>query len=264
MSSGSSAWCSSGLPSSSCSAPRPGTLADPTARSTRSIFALILSWAIEAGVDWDWEMPVVTFIVFALGGMVLARRPVEVARRPGRGARADRGALAGRRAGNADACGRRVAPYTRIAVSIAALILAVLPAFVWLSQRDLNRATSAFSAGNCRTATDAALASINILGIRPEPYEVIAYCDVQRDLPGLAINAIKKAQSLDRNNWNYVYGLGVMQAAAGYDPRPTLRRALKLNPQEPLIQQAWQTLSKDGPASWQSDGTTIADSLTSL
>ena len=29
---------------------------------------------------------------------------------------------------------------------------------------------------------------------------------------------------------------------------PTLRRALKLNPQEPLIQQAWQTLSNDTPA----------------
>jgi hypothetical protein len=157
-----------------------------------------------------------------------------------------------------------VAPWTRTVVSIGALLLAVLPAYLWVSQRDLNRATAAFSNGDCRTATDAALSSINVLGIRPEPYEVIAYCDVQRDLPGLAINSITKAVSLDRNNWNYVYGLGVMRAAAGYDPLPTLRRALKLNPLEPLIQQAWQTLSKDSPASWQSDGTTIADSLTSL
>src|SRR5947209_19894104 len=40
-----------------------------------AVFALMLSWAVEAGVDWDWEMPVVTVIVFALGGMVLARAP---------------------------------------------------------------------------------------------------------------------------------------------------------------------------------------------
>lgn len=214
------------------------------------IFALLLSWAIEAGVDWDWQMPVVTFVVFALGALALARRPVE---QPVAEAAPARARLR-----------PQVAPYTRTAVSIGALVLAVLPAYVWLSQRDLNRATAAFSAGNCRTATDAALASINILGLRPEPYEVVAYCDVQRDLPGLAINSITKAVSLDRNNWNYVYGLGVMRAAAGYNPLPTLRRALVLNPEEPLIQQAWQTLSKDTPAQWQTDGTSIADSLTSL
>jgi hypothetical protein len=214
------------------------------------IFAVLLSWAIEAGVDWDWEMPVVTFVVFALGGMVLARAP-----RPARASGEDAERLRLRPA---------VSPVLRTAVSIGALLLAVLPAYVWLSQRDLNRATDAFSAGNCRTATDAALASTSYLGMRPEPYEVIAYCDVQRDLPGLAINAISKAASLDPNNWNYAYGLGVMRAAAGYDPRPALRRALVLNPQEPLIQQAWQTLSKDSPERWQTDGASIADSLTSL
>ena len=55
-----------------------------------------------------------------------------------------------------------------------------------------------------------------------------------------------------------------MRAAAGYDPRPTLRRALVLNPLEPLIQQAWQTFSKDSPAQWQSDGKTISDQFTTL
>jgi hypothetical protein len=195
-------------------------------------------------------MPVVTVVVFALGGLVLAKGT------PRRHARANE-------ALDRDGRASLTAPL-RTAVSVGCLVLAVLPTYVWLSQRDVNRATAAFSAGDCRKATDSALAAISVLGLRAEPYEVIAYCDVQRDLPSLAITTISKAVSLDPNNWNYVYGLGVMQAAAGYDPRPTLRRALVLNPEEPLIRQAWDTLSKDSPDKWQSDGTSIADSLTSL
>ena len=40
-----------------------------------ALFAVLLGWAIHAGVDWDWEMPVVSVIFFSLGGFVLARRP---------------------------------------------------------------------------------------------------------------------------------------------------------------------------------------------
>jgi len=57
------------------------------------------------------------------------------------------------------------------------------------------------------------LSSVSILGIRPEAYELIAYSDLHRDMPGLAIRAMRKAVSLDRNNWNYAYGLALMEAA---------------------------------------------------
>jgi hypothetical protein len=221
-------------------------------------------------------MPVVTVVVFVLGGLMLGRGPPERVT-PIAGAAVDEGTEAEKgtgarvraEAGSADRATRRLSragppPYVRTALGVGCLLLAVLPTYLWVSQRDLNHATAAFAAGDCTKATDAALSSISTLGIRAEPYEVVAYCDVQRDLPTLAINAISKAASLDRNNWNYAYGLALMRAAAGYDPRPALRRALRLDPEEPLIQQAWQTFSHDTPAQWEGDGKSIADAFTSL
>jgi len=66
---------------------------------------------------------------------------------------------------------------------------------------------------NCRSATSSALSSISILGNRPEPYEVISYCDIRRDMPDMAIAMINKAISLDPNNWHYRYDLTVMRAS---------------------------------------------------
>ena len=49
----------------------------PRARPDRAIgaagAAIILMWALRAGIDWDWEMPVVTVWVVILGGALLAR-----------------------------------------------------------------------------------------------------------------------------------------------------------------------------------------------
>ncbi len=38
-----------------------------------AVFAVLLAWALHAGIDWDWQMPAVSIIFFALGGAVLAR-----------------------------------------------------------------------------------------------------------------------------------------------------------------------------------------------
>src|SRR5947209_4273788 len=38
-----------------------------------AVFALLLAWALAAGIDWDWEMPVVTIVFFVVGGFALAR-----------------------------------------------------------------------------------------------------------------------------------------------------------------------------------------------
>jgi hypothetical protein len=214
-----------------------------------AVFAVLLAWALETGIDWDWEMPVVTVVFFALGGFVLARPTPDASRAAEPGAGRER---------------QGIAPQWRTAVGIVCLLLGVAPAYVWLSQRPLNRATSAFAAGDYRTATDAALSSISILGIRAEPYEVLAYSDVHRDMPRLAVQAISKAVSLDPQNWNYEYGLALIRAAAGLNPLAAAHRALMLNPREPLVTEAWQTFRGDTPAEWQSDGQTIADAFTSL
>jgi hypothetical protein len=209
-------------------------------------FTIMLMWAIHAGVDWDWEMPVVTLPFFALGGFMLSRRRRGTDGTP----RADERV--------------RPAPVSRMLVGITCLLLAVAPAYVWLSQRRLNQATAAFAQGDCVTATRSAISSISILGNRPEPYELISYCDIRRDMPSLAITNIQKAISLDPNNWNFRYDLAVMRASAGLNPMPAMEKAVSLDPREPLVQEALQTFRNDGRAHWESDGKSIADQFTSL
>jgi O-antigen ligase len=213
------------------------------------VFALMLAWALETGIDWDWQMPVVTVVFFALGGAVLARRAP--------------GSATPDAPGDADHR-RGLSPPTRAAIGIGCLVLAVAPAYVWLSQRKFNQAATAFSAGDCRTASDDALSSISILGVEPQAYEVVAYCDIHRDLPNLAIKAMKQAVSLDPQNWNYTYGLALARAAAGLNPLSAAHRALQLDPREQLVQVEWQTFKADTPSEWPSDGRTFADAFTTL
>ena len=182
-----------------------------------AVFAVVLMWAVHAGVDWDWQMPVVTLVFFSLGGFVLARSAPETA--------AERAAEER----------RPPSSFARSMMGIGCLALAVAPAYMWLSQRDLNSATNSYNNGDCRSATRAAVSSIAIVGSRPEPYQVLGYCDVLADKPRLAIAAMNKAISLDPNDWNYRYGLAIMKAAAGQDPRGAARKALSLNPRDPLV-----------------------------
>jgi len=46
--------------------------------------ALTTAWLLHALIDWDWQLPVVTLWLFALGGAALARpAPTEPRARPG-------------------------------------------------------------------------------------------------------------------------------------------------------------------------------------
>jgi O-antigen ligase len=210
-----------------------------------AVFAVLLGWALHAGVDWDWEMPVVTVVFFALGGFVLARRG-----HPDGRPRPDPRLPTGWP--------------SRAAVGIACALVAVLPAFTWLSQRKLDDAAYAFSHGNCEAARQAALSSISILGNRPQPYEIVSYCDVRLGMPQAALASIRNALALDPNDWNYHYDLAVMQAAAGQDPRAAARQALSMDPREPLVQQEWVIFRTGNRARWRSTARNIANSFSSL
>jgi hypothetical protein len=204
------------------------------------VFAVLLAWAIHASFDWDWEMPVVTLIFFVLGGFVLA-------------ASEDRsGPVAS------------VGPRLRMLTGLGCVLLAVAPAYVWLSQSRLNDATHAFALGNCQSASHSALSSISVIGARAEPYEILSYCDIRRGMARPAIDAIDKAISLDPENWNYRYGLAVVRAAAGLDPRTAARKALQLNPRDPFVQDAWLTFRSGSRQTWETQGKAIASQFTSL
>jgi hypothetical protein len=191
-----------------------------------AIFAMALAWLIRAGVDWDWEMPVITLWLFALAGAVLARP---------KHARSMLGAPP------------RLA---RVVTGLLVLALALTPALIYLSQVRLDHGQDSFAHGDCRTAIDDALAATSALSLRAEPFELLAYCDVRLGRSELAVRAMQEAVERDPQAWRLHYGLALVRAAARRDPRPAARSALRLNPRSPLARDAVRRFATDDPRKW--------------
>jgi hypothetical protein len=181
--------------------------------------------AVHAAVDWDWEMPSLWVWLFAAGGVAVALRAGEA---------------------RIGAPGR----VPRIVAGLLCAFLAITPAAVALSQHRLNRAAEAFEAGDCARAVDDALGSLQALSVRPEPYEILGYCDLRTGHRKLAVTAMTAARDRDPHNWRYAYGLAAAQAIAGQDPRPAAAAALRENPEEPLARALAKGVDTSRPRGW--------------
>jgi hypothetical protein len=194
-----------------------------------ALFAASLTWAAHAGVDWDWEMPATGFFFFALGGMAIAADPGEASswtpKSPGR--------------------------MTGIALGVGCLALVVTPALVAISQGKLDASVRQLQAGDCGAASKNALSAIHTLSVRPDPYQVLGFCDSRAGEHELAISMLKTAVARDEGEWESWYGLALVQAAAGVDPRPAARRAFELAPYEPLAVEAVQRFKTNDPKKWE-------------
>lgn len=199
--------------------------------SERSVYAALLAaglaWAVHAAGDWDWEVPAVTLWLFAAGGAALAARPHEE-----------------------PALGRPQLP-ARIAIAAGVLVLALTPALVAHSEYHLGNAEVAATEGDCVEAIDSALASVSALGVRPEPFETLGYCDLRLGAPALAVPAFERAVQRDPDNWRYHYGLAIARAANGADPRSAARDARRLNPRNPQTEELVQLFDTDDPQEWE-------------
>jgi O-antigen ligase len=199
----------------------------------RSLYGALLAagvvWAVHAGVDWDWEMPVVTLPFFAAAGLALSPR-----------------------GGSADdrAPGRAPGRPPRLLAAALCLAAVVLPVLMIGSQSRLTDAERALYTSNCARADTAASSSIGWLSARPEPYEIFGFCDLQRGLPRLAVAQMRQALQRDPSSWERYYALALAQASAGIDPRPAAARALRMNPHEPLTRQAVIQLRGASPKRW--------------
>jgi hypothetical protein len=190
-----------------------------------ALFSAALAWAVHAAVDWDWEMPAVTAWVFVVGGVALAAR-----------ASARTGPVMGSRA--------------RVPLAAALLVAAVTPALLMLSQAHLQRAADAFEQGNCARASNEAVASIDVLAVRPQPYQIVGYCDISDGRAQDAVAAMRKAVQQEPGSWEYHYGLAIAEGYAGIDPRPELTMAARLNPGEALVKQLRSAVRTDSRAAW--------------
>lgn len=195
----------------------------------RALYAGVLAagvaWACHAGIDWDWEMPAVTLPFFALGGLALARDSARL-RPPGRP--------------------------LRVALGAGLLVIAVTPALIAVSQTRLTESVRAFREGDCDVAIDRALSSASTLSVRPEPYEILGYCDARRRGAGLlGVQMMGEAVKRDPDNWEFHYGLALVRGAAGLDPRPAAEAAHRLNPRNELTRDAVRRFDTADPVKWE-------------
>jgi hypothetical protein len=203
----------------------------------RSIYGALLAagvvWALHAGVDWDWEMPVVTIGFFAAAGAALSPRK--------RGSRPD------------------WAPgyNSRMILGLLCLATLVMPVLIIGSQSRLEHAERDLYASNCAKASSLSLSSIGWLDVRPEPYEILGFCDIGRGLPRLGIFAMNQAVRRDPGSWETYYTLAIAQAASGIDPRRAAERALRMNPLEPLTREEVREFRTSSPTEWVNRAATV-------
>lgn len=205
-----------------------------------AVFAVFLAWAIHAGEDWDWQMPVVTFGALSLGAAALSVRAHEHAAEPA----------------ELDGDERRWPDSLRVPIAIGWLVVAVTPALISISHAKTVQAADALTSRDCPTARAAAFSSIGTLGGFSAPYEIIGYCDLQMGLPQASIAAMREAIKRDPNFWEYHEGLAIASAAAGIDPRPEAETALRLYPLYNTAQQVSSLLARSSPDQWPSAAAT--------
>jgi O-antigen ligase len=191
-----------------------------------AVAAIVLMWGVRAGLDWDWEMPVVTVWVLIAGGALLAR-PLS-------------------------ANGTALVPgkLARLLLGLGVLVLLITPALITQSQARLQQSIRDFRAGDCGGALNYALDANSVLSVRPEPFLVIGFCDVRIGQPQLGVQAMQAAIERDPDNWTYRYGLALTKAAAGVDPRPDARLAHEMNPLSQLTRDALERFDTDDPEVW--------------
>jgi hypothetical protein len=119
-----------------------------------------------------------------------------------------------------------------------------------ISQSHLETALAEFERDECDPAIGASLDSIHALGVRPEPYEVIGYCDARLGQGPLARLAMNNAIDRDPHSWEPHYGLAIVQASSGLNPMAQLQVAHQLNPLEPIIKQEIAAMQGGSPKIW--------------
>jgi hypothetical protein len=210
-----------------------------------AIFTAVLAWALHAGFDWDWELPATGFFIFGLGGMAIAARASEAP--PDAGSKPPSEGEGEPTSSSPSGPNRAL----RIALGIGCLALVVSPALVAISQGMLNSAVRNLQAGNCGQASHEALDAIHVLSVRPEPYQVLGFCDSRSGQHQLAVQLLETAVERDPNEWESYYGLALVKGAAGEDPRPAARKAHELAPHVLLTEEAVEKFRTNDPQKWE-------------
>ncbi len=151
------------------------------------------AFVVHAGLDWDWQMPVLTAVAIVVAAAVIAAASED----------------------------RVLSPWTRSSrlVAVAAMVaLAGAAGYTLMGNRRLSAASGAATRGACvkaeRLATDAA----RWQPWSAEPYVLIGDCEARLGRSQAAAASFSRAIRLEPTSWRGWYGLAVVEgASAGVD-----------------------------------------------
>ena len=180
------------------------------ADAVASATAVVVAYAVAAGIDWVWELPVVTLVAFTCLAVTLA---------PDRAAQKVAGAPA------------------RAAVVGVAMVVVVAQAIPFLSQARISESQSAASRGDLAGALASARAARRVQSWAPDPWLQLALVHEQRGELEAARTAIRRATREDREDWRLWLVLARLDTKLGEiaEARRSLQRAISLNPRSPLF-----------------------------
>jgi O-Antigen ligase len=190
-----------------------------------AILAITVAWLVHAGLDWDWESPATTLWVLALASTGVGSRGLEPE-------------------------GVRTALWLRLGLCALVVLIATIPVRVGLSQLRLDQSLTARIRGDCTRSIALARQSISALDKRSEPYEALGYCSSRRGEHRAAVAALDAAVDRDPESWSPRYGLALVRASAGLDPRPALAAARRRNPLGRLAGELDHQLRHAPKAAW--------------
>jgi Flp pilus assembly protein TadD len=119
-----------------------------------------------------------------------------------------------------------------VALGLATLVAAILPALVLASQTRLDKSLDAFAGNDCATAVRDAKRSSDVLGSRAQPWQVVGLCAARAHQYDASLAAFHRGLEKDPDNWRLHAWTAATQAAAGRDPSTELAIARRLNPRE--------------------------------
>ena len=79
---------------------------------------------------------------------------------------------------------------------------------------------------------------------------MLAYCQAASGFHADAVSNMQLAVDRDPGHWRYRYGLAVVRAAAGLDPRPAIAAARDRNPLSRAVARASRAFDTPRPGVW--------------
>ena len=186
-----------------------------------ALFAVMLTFAVGAAIDWFWEIAAMGALFFLAGGALVAARCAQLAR-----ARADANGQVERRNFGLAVAG--------LAVAWIAAIALIGPLLV---DRELKTAKSAAADGNVASAIEHADTARSIEPWAASPYLFLGLLSETQGEYATASGRLSQAIHREDRNWQLYYLRSRVEREAGHRAaaRADFERALELNPRAPEL-----------------------------